>query len=61
MKAIKKFGIFAAALMLSLIGFTLIASPSMDIMRIGKPAGTAVVADSQDLVQAAPVFIDVLG
>jgi hypothetical protein len=61
MKVIKKFGIFAAALMLSLIGFSLIASPSMDIMRVGKQAGNEIIANYLDRIQAAPVTINVHG
>jgi hypothetical protein len=61
MKVIKKIGIFAAALMLSLIGFSLIASPSVDMLRIGKAAGNEIIVNYLEKVEAPPVFITVRG
>ena len=56
MNTIKKIGIFAAALLLSVIGFSLIASPSLDIQRMGLP-DQAILA----MVEADPVTITVRG
>jgi hypothetical protein len=56
MTIIKKIGIFAAALLLSVIGFSLIASPSLDIQRMAKPDQVILA-----MVEAAPVTITVRG
>ena len=56
MNTIKKIGIFAAALLLSVIGFSLIASPSLDIQRMAT-SGQTILA----MVEADPVSITVRG
>ncbi|MCX6559844.1 MAG: hypothetical protein NTZ26_04955 [Candidatus Aminicenantes bacterium] len=61
MKAIQKLGIFAAALVLSLIGFSLIASPSVGMLQIGKQAGNEIIANYLQKIEAPPVFITVRG
>jgi hypothetical protein len=44
MKIINKIGIFVAALFLTLVGFSLMASPTLDMLRIGKQAGHEIIA-----------------
>jgi hypothetical protein len=61
MKLTKKIGIFAAALVLSLIGFSLIATPSVGLLQIGKQAGHQLIADYLDKVEAPAVTITVHG
>lgn len=56
MNIIKKIGIFAAALLLSVIGFSLIASPSLDIQRMAT-TDQGILA----MVEADPVTITVRG
>ncbi|MDD8025239.1 MAG: hypothetical protein PHI34_01905 [Acidobacteriota bacterium] len=51
MKLIRKIGIFAVALMLSLVGFSLMASPTLSMLQ----------AYHMERVEAAPVTIDVRG
>ena len=45
MKLKEKFGIFLAAVLLSLIGFNFMAAPTVDIMKIGKQAGYEIIAN----------------
>jgi hypothetical protein len=61
MKFINKLGIFAAALMLSLIGFSLIASPTVDMLQIGKQAGHEIIANYLERVEAVTITINVRG
>ncbi|GEM_PF-2266812 len=61
MKLITKAAIFTAALMLTLVGFSLIVAPSVGLLQVGKQAGTAVIADYLHPVEAAPVTITVRG
>lgn len=61
MKLITKAAIFTAALMLTLVGFSLIVGPSVGLLQVGKQAGTTVISDYLHPVEAAPVSITVRG
>jgi hypothetical protein len=45
MKLKEKLAIFVVAVLLTLVGFNLIAAPSVDILRIGKQAGYEIIAN----------------
>ncbi len=45
MKLREKLAIFAVAVLLTLVGFNLIAAPSVDILKIGKQAGYEIIAN----------------
>jgi len=45
MKLREKLAIFVVAVLLTLVGFNLIAAPSVDILRIGKQAGYEIIAN----------------
>lgn len=45
--------IFFAALLISLIGFNAIATPAIDILKIGKQAGDEIIANYLAKVEAA--------
>jgi hypothetical protein len=44
MKTKQKLAIFAAAVLLSFFGFSLVASPSVELIKMGKDAGTQSLA-----------------
>jgi hypothetical protein len=44
MKIKQKLAIFAAAVVLSFFGFSLVASPSVELIKMGKDAGTQSLA-----------------
>lgn len=44
MKTKQKLAIFAAAVLLSFFGFSLVASPSVELITMGKGAGTQTMA-----------------
>jgi hypothetical protein len=44
MKTKQKLAIFAAAVLLSFFGFSLVASPSVELIKTGKDAGTQSLA-----------------
>lgn len=48
-----KIAIFAAALLLTLFGFSLIASPTLEMMKIGKQAGYEKIANFLSRTAAA--------
>lgn len=41
----QKVAIFLAAVLLTLVGFNLIAAPTIDILKIGKQAGTHIISN----------------
>lgn len=45
MKLREKLAIFVVAVLLTLVGFNLIAAPSVDILKIGKQAGYEIIAN----------------
>jgi len=45
MKLKEKLAIFVVAVLLTLVGFNLIAAPSVDILKIGKQAGYEIIAN----------------
>jgi len=45
MRLKEKFAIFVAAALLTLAGFSLIAAPTVDMMKIGKQAGYEIIAN----------------
>ena len=45
MKLREKLAIFAVAVLVTLVGFNLIAAPSVDILKIGKQAGYEIIAN----------------
>lgn len=45
MKLREKLAIFVVAVVLTLVGFNLIAAPSVDILKIGKQAGYEIIAN----------------
>ena len=45
MRLKEKIGIFLAAALLTLIGFSFIAAPTVDMMKIGKQAGYEMIAN----------------
>ncbi len=45
MKLTTRITIFLAALLISLVGFNLIASTSIDIIKVGKKAGMEIIAN----------------
>jgi hypothetical protein len=45
MKLKEKLAIFVVAVLLTLVGFNLMAAPSVDILRIGKQAGYEIIAN----------------
>jgi len=53
MKFKTKAAIFLAALALTIIGFNLIAAPSIEVFRIGKEAGYQIIANYLENTAAA--------
>jgi hypothetical protein len=53
MKLREKFAIFAVAVLVTLVGFNLIAAPSVDILKIGKQAGYEIIANYLAKVETA--------
>jgi len=45
MRLKEKIGIFLAATLLTLIGFSFMAAPTVDMMKIGKQAGYEMIAN----------------
>ena len=45
MKLRDKFAIFLVAVLITFVGFSLIASPSVDILKIGKKAGYEIITN----------------
>jgi len=41
----QKVAIFLAAVLLTLVGFNLIAAPTVDILKIGKQTGTQIISN----------------
>ena len=41
----QKIAIFMVAVMLSLVGFSLIAAPTVDILKVGKQAGYQIISN----------------
>ena len=52
MKLREKLAIFVVAVLLTLVGFNLIAAPSVDILKIGKQAGYEIIANYLAKVEA---------
>jgi hypothetical protein len=53
MKLKEKLAIFVVAVLLTLVGFNLIAAPSVDILKIGKQAGYEIIANYLAKVETA--------
>jgi len=53
MKLREKLAIFAVAVLVTLVGFNLIAAPSVDILKIGKQAGYEIIANYLAKVETA--------
>ncbi|MCJ7563333.1 MAG: hypothetical protein MUP52_01950 [Candidatus Aminicenantes bacterium] len=53
MKLREKLAIFVVAVLLTLVGFNLIAAPSVDILKIGKQAGYEIIANYLAKVETA--------
>ena len=53
MKLREKLAIFVVAVLLTLVGFNLIAAPSVDILKIGKQAGYEIIANYLARVETA--------
>lgn len=45
MKLIDKLAILLVAVLITLVGFSLIASPSVDILKVGKKAGYEIISN----------------
>lgn len=45
MRFIDKLAIFLVAVLITFVGFSLIASPSMDILKVGKRAGYEIISN----------------
>lgn len=45
MKLIDKFAIFLVAVLITFVGFSLIASPSLDMLKVGKKAGYEIISN----------------
>jgi len=53
MKLREKLAIFVVAVLVTLVGFNLIAAPSVDILKIGKQAGYEIIANYLAKVETA--------
>jgi capsule polysaccharide export protein KpsE/RkpR len=45
MKLRDKFAIFLVAVLITFVGFSLIASPAVDILKVGKKAGNEIISN----------------
>ena len=45
MKLRDKFAIFLVAVLITFVGFSLMASPSVDILKVGKKAGNEIISN----------------
>ena len=54
MKLRAKVAIFIVAVLISFIGFSLIASPSASMLKIGKEAGYEIISNYLDKAENAP-------
>lgn len=45
MKLRDKFAIFLVAVLITFVGFSLIASPSLDMLKVGKKAGYEIISN----------------
>lgn len=53
MKLGTKMAIFLAAVLLTFVGFSMIASPAVDIMKVGKAAGYEIISNWNVKAKAA--------